>query len=62
MKISLLTVIAGLFISSALADPVKVACVGDSITFGAGVKNRGVNCYLHPLKPRRTGAPIKTLE
>ena len=31
----------------AIADdgPVKVACVGDSITFGAGVENRAVNAY-----------------
>ena len=25
--------------------PVKIACVGDSITFGAGVENREVNAY-----------------
>ncbi len=33
--------------ASALADdgPVKIACVGDSITFGAGVENREVNAY-----------------
>jgi lysophospholipase L1-like esterase len=24
---------------------IRVACVGDSITFGAGVENRGTNCY-----------------
>ncbi len=27
------------------ADPVRVACVGDSITFGAGVEDREKNCY-----------------
>ena len=26
-------------------SPVKIACVGDSITFGAGVENREVNAY-----------------
>ena len=26
-------------------ETTRVACVGDSITFGAGVKNRGKNCY-----------------
>ena len=26
-------------------DKVKIACVGDSITFGAGIKDRGNNCY-----------------
>lgn len=27
------------------ADPIKVACIGDSITFGAGVKDRAENAY-----------------
>ena len=27
------------------AEVKRVACVGDSITFGAGVKNRAENCY-----------------
>ena len=33
--------------TTTLADdgPVKIACVGDSITFGAGVENREVNAY-----------------
>ncbi|MCX5684955.1 MAG: GDSL-type esterase/lipase family protein [Planctomycetota bacterium] len=26
-------------------DAIRVACVGDSITYGAGVKDREVNCY-----------------
>ena len=26
-------------------DPVRVACIGNSITYGAGVKNRAANCY-----------------
>jgi lysophospholipase L1-like esterase len=29
----------------AMPDTIKVACVGDSITFGALVKNREINCY-----------------
>ena len=33
--------------SAALAgqEPIRVACVGDSITFGAGVHERAKNCY-----------------
>ena len=27
------------------AEPVRVACVGDSITYGAGIKDRKTNCY-----------------
>lgn len=27
------------------AEPIRVACVGDSITFGAGVEDREKNCY-----------------
>jgi lysophospholipase L1-like esterase len=27
------------------SEPVRVACVGDSITFGSGIKNRGENSY-----------------
>jgi len=30
---------------SALASPVRVACVGDSITWGYGLSNREDNCY-----------------
>ena len=26
-------------------NPIRIACVGDSITFGAGVENRNVNAY-----------------
>ena len=26
-------------------EPIRVACIGDSITFGAGVENRNVNHY-----------------
>lgn len=46
---SVVAAVLFVFSSSALlvdaADPKKVACVGDSITFGAGVKNRGQNSY-----------------
>ena len=31
--------------SALFAEAKKVACLGDSITFGAGVKNRGENNY-----------------
>ena len=31
--------------AEASKETVKIACVGDSITFGAGVKNRGVMNY-----------------
>jgi acyl-CoA thioesterase-1 len=26
-------------------DPIRVACIGNSITFGSGVENRPANCY-----------------
>jgi len=26
-------------------DPIRVACIGNSITFGSGVENRSANCY-----------------
>lgn len=45
MKLILFTAVSSLFLSSLVAEPVKVACVGDSITFGAGVENREKNCY-----------------
>jgi lysophospholipase L1-like esterase len=32
-------------LAAALASPVKVACVGDSITWGYGLSNREENCY-----------------
>lgn len=43
-------VIAALFISTPThaddnAAPIKVACIGDSITYGAGIKDRAKNCY-----------------
>jgi len=32
-------------LAGAAEQPVRVACIGDSITFGAGVANREKNCY-----------------
>ena len=34
-----------LSLSSLIADPIRVACVGDSITFGFGIKNRDTESY-----------------
>ncbi len=34
-----------LFSMAAMAEKIKVACIGDSITFGATVENRDVNSY-----------------
>lgn len=34
-----------LLLSPFLAAQTKIACVGDSITFGAGIQNRDENCY-----------------
>jgi lysophospholipase L1-like esterase len=56
LGVLLLAVIAGLLllyyardyaapVPPAIPGTVRIACVGDSITFGALVKNRGVNCY-----------------
>lgn len=53
-SVFLLLAVLGLSLSSALAEPidtsrfthpVRLACVGDSITFGAGVKPRGTMAY-----------------
>ena len=37
--------VAALLSVSMYAEKIKVACIGDSITFGAGVKDRKKNCY-----------------
>jgi alpha-L-fucosidase 2 len=37
--------ICSVSLSSAQAQPIKVACVGDSITFGAGIPGRETNSY-----------------
>lgn len=47
---NILTITAMLLFTSALGfsekeTPIKVACVGDSITFGFGIKNRGKQSY-----------------
>ena len=43
----LLVLMVGLLLTNQgdAAEPVKVACVGDSITFGAGIKERETQCY-----------------
>ncbi len=42
---SKLLLAAALVFPSAFASPTRVACVGDSITYGMGVHNRNVNSY-----------------
>jgi len=44
-KLSLLLAGFAFFISPAIAKPTKVACIGDSITFGATIKERNKNSY-----------------
>ena len=57
--LTLLTINTGL---PALANdgPIKIACVGDSITFGAGVQNREVNAYPQVLD-RTFGESVKVM-
>jgi acyl-CoA thioesterase I len=43
--LGLATLLAASVRPAAAAEPVKVACVGDSITFGAGVEKREENAY-----------------
>lgn len=47
IAINLCIVVAAIAFSphSLSADPIKVVCIGDSITFGAGVKDRVENSY-----------------
>lgn len=45
MKKTFLFLLILLCIHVAEAQKVKVACVGNSITYGAGIENREVNCY-----------------
>ncbi len=40
MKSLIITVLSLIFSWSALSETIKVACVGDSITYGAGIKDR----------------------
>lgn len=39
-----------LLVSTLYAQKVKVACVGNSVTYGAAIKNREVNCYPNQLQ------------
>lgn len=46
MRYLILTLIFLLCIADLAAQkPVKIACVGNSITYGAGIINREKNCY-----------------
>ena len=40
MKSLLITILSLIFSWSALSETIKIACVGDSITYGAGIKDR----------------------
>ncbi|MCD8260946.1 MAG: GDSL-type esterase/lipase family protein [Bacteroides sp.] len=44
-KVSLLFVLLGLVLTLQAQEQVKVACVGNSITFGAGIENRARDSY-----------------
>jgi lysophospholipase L1-like esterase len=37
-------------LAQAIVHPIRVACVGNSITFGSGVENRVQNCYPNQLQ------------
>ncbi len=41
----MLELICGLGVFTAVGKEIKIACIGDSITFGAGIKNRKINSY-----------------
>ena len=45
MKTLTIALIAITTVSACRAEPKRVACVGDSITFGAGIKDRAKNSY-----------------
>jgi len=45
MKKIIFIAVTILFVLTSLAAPVKVACVGNSITYGAGIENRFQNSY-----------------
>lgn len=45
MRKFLLAIIFGLFGVAVSAQPIKVACIGNSITFGAGIANQAMNSY-----------------
>ena len=42
---AVVALMAYLVVSAQADEKIRVACVGDSITFGAGVQNRGENNY-----------------
>ena len=51
MKFKTLAIVIPTLMSAGLfADPVKIACVGDSITYGDGVENREANNYPQQLQ------------
>ena len=37
-------------IQSFASEPIRVACIGNSITYGAFIPNREMNCYRHNFK------------
>ena len=45
MKTSFFSIILAVGTLATAAEPIRVACVGDSITYGAAIKNRAANCY-----------------
>src|ERR687894_708126 len=45
LRVGSLLAILAMAISAQAAEKVRVACVGDSITYGAGVEDREKNCY-----------------
>ena len=46
MKQSFLCIILAIASISSAAEPhIRVACVGDSITYGAAIRDRAKNCY-----------------
>ncbi|MCP4849657.1 MAG: sialate O-acetylesterase [Verrucomicrobiaceae bacterium] len=45
MKSLFIILIGSACVGSSLAEPIRVACVGDSITFGAGIRDRKAKSY-----------------
>jgi lysophospholipase L1-like esterase len=45
VRVAALVLLAAAIVCRAGDEPIRVACIGDSITFGAGVENRNVNHY-----------------
>jgi len=44
-KIIVLLTLALVCFTTNAAEPIRIACVGDSITYGAGIENRDTNSY-----------------